>query len=169
MNGAAVTFQKTVLSLSVVKRTTKEAWSAYCRRRWPTNCQAHCEREWDLTPGRANGLVWSNTTQTTIDMIAAHPRGGTLVLLEVEAIRAGLTLHELLAGAVAALRERAANERAKADAEDRALVALADRLSAARPGLPAVQPVVGLQTARQGLSDRRGMADRRSFQPDGGE
>lgn len=113
---------------SGLRKATKEAWSAYVRRRWPENCQAHCEREFDLTPGRANGLVWSNITQPTIDHILAHPRGGRIVLLEVAALQFGQSLHELIADAVTTLRERAADERARAEETEGRLVALSDRL-----------------------------------------
>lgn len=115
-------------SFSGVRHSTKEAWAAYVRRRWPTNCQAMCEREWDLSPGRANGLVWSNATQPTVDQILHHKRGGPLLALEVEAVRFGLGIDAFLERCAEQEREALAHERRQFEAREarvRAMEALA--------------------------------------------
>jgi len=137
MSGAMAKFLEEPLSLSVrrePRKSTKAAWAAYVRRRWPRDCQAHVMREWHLTPGRANGVVWSNITQTTIDLILQHPRGGAKIALEVLAIQFGEDLHGLIAGVVADVRRGIDHERQRIAAEEQKLSTLARRIAA----LPAV-------------------------------
>lgn len=141
-----------------VRRATKEAWSAYARRRWPTNCQAMAQREFDLSPGRANGMVWANITQTTIDQILAHPNGGAAVALEVLSLQFGLDVHGLITGVVSQLQQRVEHERARNEAEARRLVALAERArtlaSLSRP----VRSRVGARSFVEPDDDLRGVA-----------
>lgn len=66
--------------------STKNAWALYARRRWPANTIKHCMAEWDLTDGQARGLVFAQASQSTIDAILDHPRGGFglgLLILEI--------------------------------------------------------------------------------------
>lgn len=132
MTGMTMEIQKTVLALSYAPaKSSKEAWAAYVRRRWPTNTQAMCEREWDLTPGRANGLVWANVTLPTIDHILHHPRSGPLLALEIEAIRFGLSIEAFLERTAQQEREAIANERRQFEARE-ARVAQIEALAAER-------------------------------------
>lgn len=108
----------------------RNAWAKYVRQRWTVNTQAHVEQEWDLTPGRANGVVWGNITQNTIDHILDHPRGGLLVMLAVLAEKFGTDLAGLIAGVITEMRERLDHERARNEAEAGRLVALAARAAA---------------------------------------
>jgi len=118
---------------SRITRTTKESWAAYVRRRWqpPLNCQAMCEREWSLSPGRAHGLVWSNVTLPTIDAILAHRNGGLRVLLEVEAIRLGLSVDAFFERIADEERQAIAHERRQFEAREARVVAL-EAMAAAR-------------------------------------
>ena len=114
--------------------STKEAWAAYARRRFPRDCLSHVQRLWDLTEGEARGLVWGTISQRTIDKIRAHKRGGLLVSLDVEALIFGSTVEDLIATFIAKKREGIADERRRLDAEDQRARALDDRCRAARGG-----------------------------------
>lgn len=111
----------------------RNAWAAYVRERWPTNTQAMVEREWTLTPGRANGVVWANITQNTIDMILDHPRGGLLVMLAVLAKKWRTDLAGLLMSAIDQQRRKLADARIEYETQDERLAALAPRAAALRP------------------------------------
>lgn len=131
MTGAIMTiseisagFQKLSTGNKAKVRSTKDAWSAYVRDRWPSNCQAMCEREWGLTPGRANGLVWSNVTTPTIDQILAHKRGGPLVALQVEALRFRLEIETFLDRCADQEREALADERKKFAAREQRIASM---------------------------------------------
>jgi hypothetical protein len=132
MSAALAKISEDFLALSEVRRTTKQAWAAYVRRRWPTNCQAHVEREWGLSAGRANGVVWSNITQKTIDQILDHKRGGPTVAIDVLALQFGEDVHAFLESVIADMRRGIADARARNEADDRRLVALSHRLGALR-------------------------------------
>jgi len=115
--------------------TTKNAWARYVRRRWGENALKKSMIEWDLTEGRARGLLYANVTQSTIDQILDHPNGGFALGLEILVIKTGLSLE----GYIEQQAGEAAHERARIEAKERALASLQTRLgrlSAERSFLP---------------------------------
>lgn len=163
MQGLAMQIpSKSVRLSSEPRSTTCEAWASYVRRRFPQNCLAMCQREWDLSEGRARGLVWSQATQRTIEQILAHPRGGVRVLLAVEAIRWGLEIHELLERYADEERAAIAHERTRLEDEERRIAAV-ERLAAERRragrehGRPVlVEPGFAARSARPAAADLGG-------------
>jgi len=136
MTSVAMEIRKNVRSLSFRARTPtkslKEAWAAWARRRWPTNCQANLERAFDLSPGRAHGVVWTGITLPTIEHIIDHPNGGLSVWIEVEAIRRGLELDAFFERIAAEEREAIADERRQFEAREARVVALEAMATARR-------------------------------------
>lgn len=143
----------------------RNAWAKYVRNRWPQNTQAMCEREWDLTPGRANGLVFANVTQNTIDQILDHPRGGILVMLAVLAEKFGTDLAGLIAGVITEMRGRLDHERARTEAADRRLVALSSRFRALLPGAAHLRPRMASDADGREPERRVGVADQSGGRP----
>lgn len=75
---------------------TKEAYAEVARRRWPVNTVKSAMVEWGLTDGEAKGLVYGHASQSTIDKILEHPRGGFGVGLEALEIKSALKFEEFL-------------------------------------------------------------------------
>jgi len=123
------------VSESSFRLTTKNAWARYVRRRWRANTLSHAMTEWNLTEGEARGLLYAQASQSTIDKILDHPRGGFKLGLEILVIKTGLSLE----GYIEQQAGEAANERARIEAKERALASLQTRLgrlSAERSFLP---------------------------------
>src|SRR6185369_5350630 len=57
------------------RKSTKNAWAAYVRNRWPANTLGAIQAEWDLTEGEARGVLYAQASQPTIDKILDHPNG----------------------------------------------------------------------------------------------
>lgn len=64
-------------------KATRDALADYCRRRWQAGTAKAAAREWDLSTDEGRGVVAGRASQTTIDKIIKHPRGGWAVLLPV--------------------------------------------------------------------------------------
>lgn len=97
--------------------------------------------EWNLTEGEAKGLLSGQASQTTIDKILDHPRGGFRLGLQVLEIR----MQTALTSFVQTERERIAHERREQEERDAALARMAHDLPAVlglgarRPGPGAVR------------------------------
>ena len=120
MQGLTMEFSSKSVAGSSVRRSTKDAWSEYVRRRWKTNCVGEIQAEWDLTEGEAKGLLYAQASQPTIDKILDHPRGG---------FRLGLAILELrtqtaLANFIETAAERAKHERTTWEERERHLARL---------------------------------------------
>lgn len=119
---------------SSLRLTTKNAWARYVRRRWPNNTLAMIMAEFDLSEGRARGVLYAQITQSTIDAIIDHPRGGFALGLEILVIKTGINLEQF----IELEAEEAANERARWEARELHLAGMEARLrrrSAERRGL----------------------------------
>lgn len=112
----------------------QQAWAAYVRRRWPRDCVAHVQAEWDLSPGRARGAVFGTITQSTIYQIHAHPRGGPSVALDVLALGWNLSATALIDHVLSVERGKLQDEQQRLAETDARLVALSRRLSAVPHG-----------------------------------
>lgn len=84
-----------------LSRATRDALAEYTRLRWPTGRRKAIEREWDLSPDQARGVMEATASASTIDAIWMHPRGGWAVLLPVLGAVVGKPLHEHLRAEIA--------------------------------------------------------------------
>lgn len=84
--------------------STKNAWAALVRRRWPANGVKLAQHEWSLSEGEAKGLFAAQVSQPTIDKIGDHPNGGFKVCLEALELRFHTTLRDYLASEEAELK-----------------------------------------------------------------
>jgi hypothetical protein len=64
-------------------RATRDALATYVRIRFPAGTVKAVAREFDLTLDEAKGLVSGRPSQTTVDKVWKHPRGGWAVILPV--------------------------------------------------------------------------------------
>ncbi len=64
-------------------RATRDGLAAYARLTWPGGTAKSVAREWDLSIDEARGLVAGRASQTTVDKVWKHPRGGWGVILPV--------------------------------------------------------------------------------------
>lgn len=111
---------------SDARLSTKNAWALYARRRWPTNGVKAAMLEWGLTLGEAKGLFAATVSQTTIDKILDHRRGGFglgLLILEIR-------MQTSLQAWIHSERERLAHEAARQAADAAALDEMARHLPA---------------------------------------
>jgi hypothetical protein len=82
--------------------------------------------EWNLTEGRARGLVYGHVTQDTIDQILKHDRFEGLALsIEVGCIVTGVKIEDF----VNHHAREAARDRTEWEARERRIEALAHRVS----------------------------------------
>lgn len=107
---------------------TKNAWARYVRRRWRASTLAMIQAEWDLTEGEARGVLYAQASQSTIDKILRHERGGFGLGLEILAHVTGETLEQFIERQ--ALEAR--HEQSQHEARERHLAALSARLSGGR-------------------------------------
>lgn len=128
MQGLAVKISEGFVPLSA-SLPTKQAWASYARGRWPENAVGYAQKEWDLTPGKARGLVYGQITQGTIDDIRRHPRGGLGVILTVEAIAFGVGVDDLLQRFIETERARIEGVRRKQEERDATLASMARRIA----------------------------------------
>jgi hypothetical protein len=70
----------------------KNALAAYVRRRWPENTVKSVMREFDLSEGKARGVVFANSTFSALDHINQHTNGGPLLVAQICAAAAGRSL-----------------------------------------------------------------------------
>lgn len=115
---------QSIATFSGVRLDTKNAWALYARRRWPENTVNHVAAEWELTDAKARGVVFAQASQSTIDDILDHPRGGFglgLLILEIR-------MQTRLRAWVQSEQERLADEAERTAAEAAALAAMAARL-----------------------------------------
>lgn len=115
------------------RKATKNAWAAYVRKVWPLNTQAMVETHWNLSPGRANGVVWGNVSQPTIDQILSHKNGGPMLALKIEALAWGVDWTEFVRAAVAQELKEIRHEKRQLDAADERARGAWARLEAVRP------------------------------------
>lgn len=101
----------------------KNALAAYVRRRWPENTVKSVMREFDLSEGKARGVVFANSTFSALDHINQHPRGGPLLIAQIAAAAAGRCL-------VAEAEKERERERKSWEAMDRGLGRLSGSLGA---------------------------------------
>lgn len=134
---------------STTRLSTKNAWALYVRRRWPQNTVKLATAEWSLTDGEARGLVFAQASQSTIDKIFDHPRGGMgLALLIIE-----IRFQTGLKAWAQSQQERSADAARKHEEDAAALGEMARRLP----------PALGLVPGGAGGVDRRQLRERRSF------
>lgn len=113
------------VSGSSFRLSTKNAWAKYVRNRWHANVLAEIQAEWDLTEGEARGVLYAQASQSTIDKILEHRRGGFGLGLEILALKCATTLE----GFIENQAQEAVRERARWQAEERRLAALHRRVS----------------------------------------
>lgn len=110
---------------SAVRLSTKNAWAQYARRRWPANGVKLAVIEWDLTEGEAKGLIFAQASQTTIDKILDHPRGGFRLGLKILEIRLSTRLQDFINDEITRLENDALTALGNAEAADRMAVDIA--------------------------------------------
>lgn len=148
---------------SSVGLSTKNAWARYVRNRWRTNTLCEIQSEWDLTEGQARGLLYAQASQSTIDAILEHPRGGFGLGLLILEIKTQTTLESY----ITAQAEKARHEAAEWQSEQRRLAILQARLTGvcSLVGSPSQQAwSSGSEDARLGSSED---VEGRSFDPEG--
>ena len=84
-----------------LSRATRDALAEYTRLRWPTGRRKAIEREWDLSPDQARGVMEATASAATVDAIWKHSNGGWAVLLPVLGAVVGKPLHEHLRAEIA--------------------------------------------------------------------
>jgi hypothetical protein len=99
----------------------RDAMSALCRVRWPTNTAKQAAREWTLTLDEAKGVVAGRTSQATLDKIFKHKNGGWRIAIPLMSAVIG---HEL-DGFLANEQERLGRERLQHEARERELADMA--------------------------------------------
>lgn len=110
--------------------STKDAWARYCKRRWPNNTVKAVISEWGLTEGAAKGLVFGQASQSTIDQVLDHPRGGFALGLEILAVKTAITLEQYIEQQA----HNARRERAELDAREQRLRRMEADLQDCRSG-----------------------------------
>lgn len=139
-------------------RPTREALAVYCERRWPTGRRKAIEREWDLTPDEARGIMEATASATTVDRVWKHPRGGWAVALPV----LGAVIGHGVGSYFAQEARRAAHEAEQRQRDAEALAAIERAAGHAVLSLVAGGP----ERVRDGLADRvPGLGRERSFHP----
>lgn len=108
----------------------QNALARYARNRWPVNALKMIQAEWDLTEGRARGVVDAETTLTTLNLILRHRRGGFGFGLMLLSVMFRTSLEDFIETQQGAARA----ERQKAELAERHLDALAVALRAGRAG-----------------------------------
>ena len=93
-------------------RTTKAAWAAYVRNRWPENTLANIMREFPLTEGEARRLLYADGSQAAFDKCMDSPAGGPLLALDMLLVRWRLSAEDL----ALKLEEKHENERLRQEA-----------------------------------------------------
>jgi len=138
--------------------TTQQAWAMYVRRRWPTNTVKASMSEWGLTEGQAKGLLYGNASQSTIEAIDHHPRGGMGLALHIQEIK----FQTLIADWLEEERERRAHEHRQQEAKDARLAQMARHLGSVLHLVP------GRAVERDlcGTEEPRSFAGRVGDQPD---
>ena len=106
MRAAAVEISPKDVSRSSERFSSKNGIARYARRHWRQNTVKAVQTQWDLTEGEAKGVVYGHASQTTLDKIYQHPRGGWPVALYVLAVVIGADLADFLRKD----RERVAHE-----------------------------------------------------------
>jgi hypothetical protein len=126
MTGATMVVPYKSCSTSTTRLTTRNAWAAYARSRWPQNTLAMIQREWGLSVGEARGGLYAQISQAVIDRCLDHPKnGGALLALDLLLLRFRLQATDL----AEKLEEKHTHERqregARRESERRALSRLA--------------------------------------------
>lgn len=104
----------------------ENALARYVRTRWPKNTVCEVQREFDLSEGKARGVVYATAARGAINEILRHPNGGwRLGLILMEGV-----IGERLIDFITKERARLAEERQQAEETDRALAQMASRLFA---------------------------------------
>lgn len=136
---------------------TRDALAAYCQARWPVGRRRSIAREWDLSAEEARSVSEGSPSQTTLDKIWRHRRGGWAVLLPVMGALIG-PVSEFFRDQIkraAQEAERAAEHEQLASAAYRRLAGAADPRGpdrdAAAPGREARRAAgtMGAQAARR--------------------
>lgn len=114
----------------------ENALAGYVRRRWPDKTIAYVQHEWGLSESEAAKVVYANASKNTLNKLLHHKRGGFGLFLDLlcDVTSTNLEQH------IHRQAQRAANERATWEAEERRLAALARRVSGDRgdPGGPSL-------------------------------
>lgn len=103
-------------------RATRDALAAFTVRRWSVNRRKEIQREWDLSPDEARGVMEATASASTIDKIWKHPRGGWSVALPV----LGAVIGQGVGDFFAAERARALHEAEQIRRDAERLAALED-------------------------------------------
>lgn len=144
----------------LLDRATRDSLAAYCARRWATNRRKEIQREWDLSPDEARGVMEATASASTVDKIWKHRRGGWSVVLPVLGAVIGQGVGEFFA----AERERALHEAEQIKRDAERLAALES--AAVRSFAPAARRCragdgagLGSVALRDALSGQRGAED----------
>lgn len=134
-------------------RPTREALAVYCRRRWSANLRKAIEREWDLSPDEARGVMEATASGTTVDKIWKHPRGGWAVALPVLGAVIGHGVGSFFAAEAARAKDEA--ERRQQEAQELAAIERAAHAAVVR--LVTGSPDDQRPDLASGLSDLGGL------------
>jgi hypothetical protein len=105
----------------------ENALAGYVRRRWPDKTIPNVSHHFDLSESEAAKVVYAQTSKNLLKKLLHHPQGGFALFVELLADACGTTLEQHIQRQA----EEARNERARWEAEERRLTALASRV----PGL----------------------------------
>ena len=75
-------------------RQTRDALARYCEARWPVGRRKAAEREWNLSPDEARGVIEATASAATIDKV--WKAGGWAVALPVLSSVIGCSVEEFL-------------------------------------------------------------------------
>lgn len=105
---------------------TRDALASYVEVRWPVGRRKSVAREWELSADEARSVCEGSASQTTLDKIWLHPRGGWSVLFPVFGALLGQTADAFIQSqrkhhAELARRHRSLARDLRALAADRAL------------------------------------------------
>ncbi len=126
MRGLALEISSENVARSSLRLSTKNAWAKWARNLYPNNGVKALQAYWGLTEGEAKGVVYAQASQTTIDKLLDHPRGGFGLGLEILAIRTATKLEQY----IETQANEARRERNRWDAEEQRLAVLEASLRA---------------------------------------
>lgn len=103
----------------------ENALAKWARNRWPDKTIPHVQHYFGLSEDVASKVVYANASKNTLRELLHHPKGGFPLFIELLCEATGTRLEDYIEKQA----ERARNERAQWEAEERRLAVLQDRLA----------------------------------------